>query len=105
VIKKSRFFFVSHIVFRNEELFVSTIITKTGITRNFPSSCQYCREKKFDQFEKKKKSHLTSLSASHEITLGGDDRHGVLLHRRGLSVAAQRNVVLDQLVEVQIVKL
>jgi hypothetical protein len=45
------------------------------------------------------------LRTGHQITLGGYDRHGVFLHRRGLGVAAQRDVVLDDLVEVQIVEL
>ena len=45
------------------------------------------------------------LSARHQVAAVGDDRHGVLLHRRRLRVLAQLDVVGDDLVEVELLEL
>lgn len=47
----------------------------------------------------------TSLGTSHQVPLGLDDGDGVLLDRRGPSVAAQRDVAHDDLPHVHIMEL
>lgn len=47
----------------------------------------------------------TSLGASHQVSFGLDDGNGILLDRRGPSVAGQRDVAHDDLSHVHIMKL
>ena len=47
----------------------------------------------------------TCLSTGHQVALLEDDGDGVLLHRRGFAVPCQRDVVLDDLTQIHVIKL